>query len=106
LYLLAIIQHRPVLRPEAVPEPLRIASSRFRTVLADELQVLGARLIGKNDRADLDLKKALNDLERTVISQAPRIANADVAAQIRARLLLHQKAVPIVQQITRLKLEQ
>src|SRR5262245_9372671 len=36
---------------------------------------------------------------------APMV-NADVAAQIHARLLLYQEAVPIVQQITRLKLEQ
>jgi multidrug resistance protein MdtO len=102
LYLLAIVQHRPDLRPEAVPEPLRVASSRFRTVLSDELQLLGARLAAKDDRADLDLQNALNDLERTVSSE---IVNADVAAQIHARLLLYQEAVPLVQQITRLKLE-
>ena len=34
LHLLAIIQHRPDLRPDAVPEPLRAASLRFRTTLA------------------------------------------------------------------------
>jgi len=104
LYLLAVIQHRPDLRPDAVPEPLRVASSRFRTALADELQVLGDHLVGKGDRADFDLQGALIGLERMVSSEVGPLANADVAAQIRARLLLYQEAVPLVQQITRLKL--
>ena len=36
LHLLAIVQHRADLRPDAVPEPLRTASVRFRAMLADQ----------------------------------------------------------------------
>ena len=38
LHLLAIIQHRPDLRPDAVPGPLRAASLRFRATLAGVLE--------------------------------------------------------------------
>jgi multidrug resistance protein MdtO len=105
LYLLAIIQHRPDLRPEAVPEPLREASAGFRTALADELQTLSARVIGQDVRPDHDLQGALVELERVSASQIVTIASADVVAQIRGRLALYQEAVPIVQQIAQLKLE-
>src|SRR5262249_16414562 len=47
LYLLAIIQHRPDLRPEAISERLRAASANFRTALADELQILSLRVTGQ-----------------------------------------------------------
>jgi hypothetical protein len=105
LYLLAIIQHRPDLRPEAVPEPLREASAGFRTALADELQTLSARVIGQDVRPDHDLQGALAELERVSASQIVTIASADVVAQIRGRLALYQEAVPIVQQIAQLRLE-
>jgi uncharacterized membrane protein YccC len=101
-YLLAIIQHRPDLRPEAVPEPLVVASARFRIALADELQILGGRVISRNDRPDQDLQVALVALEQTVASQIGAIANEDLAAHIRARVALYQEAVPIVQQMARL----
>jgi multidrug resistance protein MdtO len=105
LYLLAIIQHRPDLRPEAVPEPLREASAGFRTALADELQSLSARVIGHDVRPDHDLQGALVELERVSASQIGTIASADVVAQVRGRLALYQEAVPIVQQMARLRLE-
>jgi len=105
LYLLASIQHRPDLRPEAVPEPLREASAGFRTALADELQTLSARVIGQDVRPDRDLQRALVELERVSASQIGTIASVDVVAQVRARLALYQEAVPIVQQIARLRLE-
>jgi multidrug resistance protein MdtO len=104
LYLLAIIQHRPDLRPEAVPEPLRIASSRFRTTLADELQILGARVAGQDDRPDLDLQGALVALELAVSLEIGAITEGDVATQIRSRLQLYQDAVPAVLQMARLRL--
>ena len=47
LYLLAIIQHRADLRPDRVPEPLREASARFRTTLANMLDNLSDRLAGR-----------------------------------------------------------
>jgi multidrug resistance protein MdtO len=106
LYLLAIIQHRPDLRPEAATEPLRSASARFRTTLAEELQVLGARAIGQDDRPDQDLPGALAELEQSVASQIEAIADADIAAQIRARLALYQEALPLVRQMARLTAEE
>ena len=50
-------------------ESLRVASSRFRTTLTDELQILGARTIGKDDRPDEDMQGALSELEQSVASQ-------------------------------------
>ncbi len=105
LYLLAIVQHRPDLRPEAVPEPLRVASARFRALLADELQILGGRAIGQDSRPDQDLQAALVELEQAVAAQIGAIADADVAAQVRARLALYQETVPLVLQMARLRLE-
>jgi multidrug resistance protein MdtO len=105
LYLLAIIQHRPDLRPESVAEPLREASSRFRTRLADELQILSDRLIGQDGGPDQDLQGALVALEQTVHSHIGAIANADVVEHVRARLAMYQDAVPIVLQMARLRLE-
>jgi multidrug resistance protein MdtO len=104
-YLLAIVQHRPDLRPDAVPEALVAASSRFRTTLANELQILGARVIGREQRPDQDLQGAIGDLERTVASRIDGITDAGLVEQIRARLALYQEAVPIVAQMTRLQAE-
>lgn len=105
LYLLAIIQHRPDLRPEAVPEPLRDASAGFRNALANELQTASARVIGQGVSPDYDLQRALVELERVSISQIGTIASPDVVAQVRARLALYQEAVPIVLQMAGLRLE-
>jgi multidrug resistance protein MdtO len=99
LYLLAIIQHRPDLRPESVAGPLRDASSRFRTRLADELQILSNRVVGQHGGLDQDLQGALVELEQAVDSESAKIANTDVAAHVRARLALYQATVPLVVQL-------
>ena len=106
LYLLAIIQHRPDLRPEAVPEPVRVASSRFRSALADELQILGARVTGQDARQAQDLRGALVEIEQAVASQLRAIADADVTEQVRSRLALYQEAVPLVLEMQRMRLQQ
>jgi multidrug resistance protein MdtO len=103
LYLLTIIQHRPDLRSEAVPEPLGVASRSFRATLANELEVLSSRIAGHNDRQDQDLHGALVELERAMASRFGAIDDADVAAQISARLTLYQEATSIVQQMARLR---
>jgi multidrug resistance protein MdtO len=103
-YLLAIIQHRPDLRPEAATEPLREVSSRFRTSLADELQILGDRVIGQEHQPDKNLQGGVVELKQVVASQIGAIANTDVAEQIRARLVLYQEAVPILLQMARVRL--
>jgi len=106
LYLLAVIQHRPDLRPDAVPESLRVASLRFRTVLANELEVLATRVRGREDRQDEDLRGALVEVEQSVVSQSGTITDVDTAAQIHARLELYQASVPVVMQMARLRIEQ
>src|SRR6202012_3257412 len=58
LHQLAIIQHRPDLRPSAVPEPLRAASAKFRATLADLLLNLSDRVEGKSERPVPDLPSA------------------------------------------------
>jgi multidrug resistance protein MdtO len=70
LYLLAIIQHRLDLRPAAVPEPVRLASSRFRSKLADELEILADRNVTSDSRPDMDLERALVELEESLGSQS------------------------------------
>jgi len=99
LHLLAAIQHRPDLRPEAVPEPLRAAASRFRATMAEALQTLGERTIGRHDHRFPDLQGALAELEQAVAFHIKAITNADIAAQVRARLTLYQEAVPIALQL-------
>jgi multidrug resistance protein MdtO len=103
-YLLAIIQHRPDLRPEGVTESLRVASSRFRTTLADELQILGDNVTGQEHQPHKNLQGAIVELETAVNSQLGAIANSDIAEQIRARLELYQEAVPILLQMARVRL--
>ena len=56
LHLLAIVQHRPDLRPFATPEPLRVASVRFRATMADVLLNLADRVEGKIERPMPDLR--------------------------------------------------
>ena len=104
LYLLAIVQHRPDLRPQAVPEPLRAAAARFRAMLADVLQSLGDRTMGKEDRPLPNLEGSLAELEQAVASPGNHIADADVAAEVRARLALYQRAVPIALRLGRLQI--
>jgi multidrug resistance protein MdtO len=103
LHLLAIIQHRPDLRPSAVPEPLRAMSVRFRATLAGVLQNLAARVDGKPNRPMPDLPFALAELEKNVATQIKTVTDANVAAQIRARLALYQETLPITLKLVRLQ---
>jgi len=73
--------------------------------LADELQILSARVIGQGIRAGRDLQGALVELEQVSASQIGTIASADIVAQVRGRTALYQEAVPIVQQIAQVRLE-
>ena len=100
---LAIIQHRPDLRPSSVPEPLRAASAKFRVTLAEVLLNLGDRVEGKPGRPMPDLTAALTELEHTVAAKINTVTDANVAAQIRARLALYQETVPFAMKLTRLQ---
>jgi hypothetical protein len=106
LYLLAVIQHRPDLRPDGLPESLRVASLRFRTALSNELEVLAARVIGRDYRQDEDLQRALVEVEQSVASQSGSITDPALTAQIHARLELYQESVPVVLQLVRLRIEE
>jgi len=102
LYLLAIVQHRPDLRPSDVPEPLRAASARFRTALADVILNLSYRIEGKTEHPMPDLQSALVELEQTVITQINTVTDINLVAQISARLALYQETVPFAMKLTRL----
>ncbi|HTQ51474.1 MAG TPA: FUSC family protein [Candidatus Acidoferrales bacterium] len=99
---LAIIQHRPDLRPSSVPEPLREASAKFRATLAEVLLNLADRVERKTERPMPDIQSALTKLELTVASQIKNVTDANVAAQIRARLALYQETVPAAMRLIRL----
>ena len=100
---LAIIQHRSDLRPSAVSEPLYAASAKFRAALAGVLLNVSDRVEGKADRPMPDLPSVLTELEETVAAQITTVTNANVAAQIRARLALYQDAVPLAMKLVRLQ---
>jgi multidrug resistance protein MdtO len=103
LHQLAIIQHRPDIRPSAVPEQLRAASAKFRATLADLLLNLSDRVDGKPERPVPDLSAALAELEQAVAEQIKFLSDSNLVAQIRARLTLYQEAVPIAMKLTRLQ---
>ena len=103
LHQLAIIQHRPDIRPSAVPEPLRAASAKFRATLADLLLNLSDRVEGKSEHPVPDLPSALAELEQAVTAQIKTVTDANVVRQIRARLTLYQEAVPIAMKLTRMQ---
>jgi len=105
LHLLAIIQHRPDLRPFTVPEPMRAASARFRATLAEVLLNLADRADGKAERPMPDLPGALADLEKTVAAQINTVTDDNATAQIRARLALYQQTVPFATKMVRLQAE-
>ncbi|HXI72307.1 MAG TPA: FUSC family protein [Verrucomicrobiae bacterium] len=98
---LAIIQHRPDLRPSAVPETLRAASAKFRATLAEVLLNVADRVEGQAGRPMRDLPSALAELEQTIAAQINTVTDANVAAQIRARLALYRETVPLVMRLTR-----
>ncbi len=104
LYLLAIIQHRADLRPDQVPEPLREASARFRTTLANMLDDLSDRLAGRTERPVADVQAALAELEQSIATQINGVRDTALAAQIRGRLALYQEATPIAVKLARLQL--
>jgi multidrug resistance protein MdtO len=97
--LLAIIQHRPDLRPEAVPEPSRSAGARFRSTLAAFLRNLGDRTSGQKAVPLPDLQDSLAELEQTVTLHINAVTDAEVAAHIRARLELYRQTVPMALQL-------
>jgi multidrug resistance protein MdtO len=105
LYLLAIIQHRPFVRPDAVPEPLRVASLRFRNTLSDELQNLAARTGGQIGRLVQDLQGALAELEQWVGSSHGAMTDMKITAQVQGRLGLYQEVTRILAQMARLQAE-
>ena len=82
-----------------------MASSRFRTTLAEELRILAARVVGQDERPDQDLPGALIRLEQAVASQIGAMTNADVVAQVGARLALYQQAVPLLMEMAGMRLE-
>jgi len=99
---LALIQHRPDLRPSSVPETLRAASAKFRVTLAEVLLNLADRVERKTERPMPDLQSALTKLELAVATQIKNVTDANVAAQIRARLALYQETVPFAMKLTKL----
>jgi hypothetical protein len=103
LYLLAIIQHRPDLRPDQVPEPLREASARFRTTLANLLENLSDRLAGRTERPAADVYAALAELEQIIATQMNGVRDTALAAQIRGRMALYQEATPIAAELARVQ---
>ena len=100
-HLLAIIQHRPDLRPDEVPEPLRAASLRFRTTLAGVLENLSDRVQCKPDRPWPDVEAALAELEKTFAVEIKNVTDASVAAHLHGRLALYRETIPTVKQLIR-----
>jgi multidrug resistance protein MdtO len=103
LHLLAIIQHRPDLRPDAVPEPLRAASLRFRTTLAAVLENLSDRVRGKPERPWPDLEAELAEMERTFAVEIKNITDVNVVAHLHGRFALYREIVPVAGKLTRLR---
>jgi hypothetical protein len=103
LPLLALIQHRPDLRPDdSVPEPMRSASLRFRTTLARLLENLADGVEGKPQRPWPDLEAELAELERTFAIEIKNVADANVAANLHGRLALYKEIVPAAGELMRL----
>jgi multidrug resistance protein MdtO len=103
LHLLAIIQHRPDLRPDAVPEPLRAASLRFRATLAGVLENLSDRVQGKPERPWPDIEAELAEMRKTFAVEIKNVTDPNVVAHLHGRLALYQEIVPVVGELTRLR---
>jgi hypothetical protein len=71
--------------------------------LAGVLQNLSDRVVGKPEQPMPDLPSALAELEETVAAQITTVTDANVAAQIRARLALYQETLPITLKLVRLQ---
>src|SRR5882724_2995798 len=105
LYLLGIIQHRPDLRPDRVPAPLREASARFRTSLANMLDDLSDRLAGRTERPVADVQAALAELKQAIDTQINGVRDTALGAQIRGRRALYREATTIAAELARVQLE-
>lgn len=103
LHLLAIIQHRPDLRPGSVPESIRGASAKFRMAMGHALMRLANRVAGKPEPCISNLESELTELERIVAAHIGSVKDAMVAAEIRARLKLYRQAGPLVAKLIRLE---
>ena len=103
LHLLAIVQHRPDFRPDAVPEPLRAASLRFRATLARVLENLSDRVQGKPERPWPDIEAELAEMENTFALEVKNVTDAKVVAHLHGRLALYKEIVPVVGKLTRLR---
>ena len=75
---------------------------KSRAALAEAILDLSDRLEGKPERPMPDLPSALTELERTVATQIHTVTDANVAAQIHARLALYQETVPFAMKLTKL----
>jgi len=102
-HLLAIVQHRPDLRPDAVPEPLRAASLRFRTALAGALEGLSDRLQDKPDRLWPDFEAALAELEKIFAVEIKTVTDPNIVAHLHGRLALYRETIPTMKQLIRLQ---
>ena len=103
LRLLAIVQHRPDLRPGAAPAPLRAASLRFRTTLAGALENLSDRVQGKPEGPWPDLEAELAEVEKTFAVEIKNVTDANVLAHLHGRLALYQEIVRVVGKLKRLR---
>src|SRR5258708_1552831 len=99
LYLLAMIQHRPDLRPQDVPETLRLLSFRFRTALAGMIDSLAVRTEGSDTSSQPALRQALAEFERETNLQLHILTDSEIRGQISARLSLYQKIYETVTEL-------
>ena len=99
LSLLAIIQHRPDLRPDAVPGPLHSVSLRFRAMLAHLFESLSGHVQGKPEPPWPDLEAELAEMERTFAIEIKNVADPNLLAHLHGRLALYRQIVPVVGQL-------
>ena len=71
--------------------------------MAEALENISDRVEGKSERPIPELQAALDALEQTVALQINAVTDVSIIAEIRARLALYQKTVPILMQLARLK---
>jgi hypothetical protein len=78
---------------------LRAASVRFREALAGALDNLAARTEGRPEKFHPDLRRALAEIERDIEIQIHILTDAEVRAQICARLTLYQQTVSVMAEL-------
>src|SRR5262249_9992920 len=96
---LAVARHRPDFTPGVLPQPVRAGIRRLTTAVAARLDAVADRLEGKADAPLPDLQAPLADLADVVESSLGRVASADVAAQVCARLALYRVLVPRIERL-------